>query len=159
MKSFLRGFVYAGRGILYCFRKERNMRIHLCFTLYMFGFLTIYDFFEISKAEYAVLLGLCGLVLSLEAVNTAIERAVDLATKELHPLAGAAKDAAAGAVLISAIFSIIAGVVIMYQPEAFTKMFEYYGENIGMLIALIISLIAAMAFVFLPTLGGSNRKQ
>ena len=48
MKSFLKGFVYAGRGIAYCIARERNMRIHLTFTVYMFGFLTVFDFFEIS---------------------------------------------------------------------------------------------------------------
>ena len=63
MKDFLKGFVYAGRGVVYCLVKERNMRIHLCFTAYMFGFLTLYDFFEISNAEYGVLLALCALVL------------------------------------------------------------------------------------------------
>lgn len=151
MKRFLKGFVYAGAGIFNCLKKERNMRVHLCFTLYMFGFLTLFDFFEISRAEYAVLLCLCALVMSLEAVNTAIERVVDLATKEIHPLAKAAKDAAAGAVLISAIFSIIAGVVIMYQPAAFEKMAEYYLQHPGMLVILAISIIISLAFVFVPS--------
>lgn len=116
----------------------------------MFSFLTFYDFFEISRAEYAVLLALCALVLSLEAVNTAVEKTVDLATKDLHPLAKVAKDSAAGAVLISAIFSAIAGIVILWQPEAFRNMFEYYVDNIPMLIILILSLIIALIFIFLP---------
>ena len=150
MKDFLKGFVYAGRGVWYCIKKERNMRIHLCFTLYMFGFLTFYDFFEISRAEYAVLLALCGLVLSLEAVNTALERTVNLATSETHPLARAAKDAAAGAVLIAAVFSVIAGIVVMYQPEAFAKLRDYYAANPFMLGVLILSLAASVTFIFLP---------
>lgn len=150
MKSFLKGFVYAGKGVYYCFYNERNMRVHLCFTAYMFGFLTVFDFFEVSKAEIAVLLGFCALVLSLEAVNTALERAVNLVTSQEHPLAGAAKDAAAGAVLIAAFFSVIAGLVVMYQPEAFRKMAAYYAENTGMLIILIVSIIFSLVFVFLP---------
>ena len=149
MKKFLKGFTYAGKGIFYCFAHEMNMRVHLCFTVYMFCFLGLYDFFEISKAEYGVLLALCALVLSLEAVNTAIERVVDL-TGERNPIAGAAKDAAAGAVLIAAIFSVIAGIVIMYQPAAFKKMFEYYTEHIGSLVVLIISLVLSVCFVLIP---------
>jgi diacylglycerol kinase len=150
MKSFLKGFVYAGKGIYYCLAKERNMRVHLCFTVYMFAFLTVYDFFEISKTEFGILLALCALVMSLECVNTAIERTVNLITKEKNPVAGAAKDAAAGAVLIAAIFAVIAGIVIMYQPEAFKKMYEYYASHIGIFIVLIISVVLSLMFIFLP---------
>ncbi len=150
MKSFLKGFIFAGKGIYYCLIKERNMRVHLCFTVYMFSFLTIYDFFEISKAEFVLLLAFCALVLSLECVNTSIERTVNLIVKEKNPIAGAAKDAAAGAVLIAAIFAVITGIVIMYQPEAFKKMYEYYASNLGMLIILIISILLSLMFIFLP---------
>jgi diacylglycerol kinase len=159
MKEFIKGFGYAGRGVFYCFANERNMRVHLCFTLYMFGFLKLYDFFEISRAELGVLLALCALVLSLEAVNTAIERAVDLTTTEITPVAKIAKDAAAGAVLISAVFSIIAGIVIMYQPEAFRKMAEYYPEHPVTLTVLIVSVIASLVFVFLPSYIKSKKEK
>lgn len=156
MKSFLKGFVYAGKGVFSCLKNERNMRVHLCFTVYMFAFLTYFDFFKINRTEFAVLLALCALVLSLEAVNTAIENTIDLITSEHHPLAAIAKDAAAGAVLISAVFSIFAGIAIMYQPDAFRAMFAYYSEHIGMLVLLGISLIFSLAFVFLP--GRSKKK-
>lgn len=148
MKDLLKSFVYAFRGIGYCICNERNMRIHLCFTAYMFGFLTVHDFFEVSKGQLAVLIGLCALVMALEAVNTAVEKAVDLETKEINELAKISKDAAAGAVLIAAIGSVAAGVAILNQPEAFAKMFEYYKENIPVLIGFVISFIASLVFVF-----------
>ncbi|MCR5523843.1 MAG: diacylglycerol kinase family protein [Clostridia bacterium] len=157
MKELIKGFSYAGKGIFFCFANERNMRIHLCFTAYMFGFLKVFDFFEVSNAEIAVLLGLCALVLSLEAVNTAIERTVDLVTTEYKPLARIAKDSAAGAVLIAAVFSVIAGIVIMYQPEAFRAMFAYYRTHLYMLVILIISLVLSLLFIFLPPII-KNRK-
>ena len=71
MKKFLKCFVYAFRGIVFCLANERNMRVHLCFTVYMFGYLTVYDFFEVSRTGFAVLFTLCALVKSLEAVLTA----------------------------------------------------------------------------------------
>ena len=148
MKNLLKSFVYAFNGIFYCIRNERNMRIHLCFTAYMFGFLTVHDFFEVSRGQLAVLIGLCALVMALEAVNTAVEKAVDLETKEVNELAKISKDAAAGAVLIAAIGSIAAGISILNQPEAFTKMFEYYKENIPVFIGFVISFIASLVFVF-----------
>ena len=156
MKGLFKSFTYAFEGIGYCLSHERNMRIHLCFTVYMFGFLTVYDFFEVTKAEIGVLLALCALVLSLECINTAIEKAVDLVTKEKSKIAKIAKDAAAGAVLVSAIISVVAGIVILYQPEAFVKMFEYYKENIPVFIGFVISFIVSLIFVFAGPVGIKN---
>ena len=156
MKNFLKGFVYAGRGVAYCLLRERNMRIHLTFTVYMFGFLTVFDFFEVSRTEFAVLVALCALVLSLEAVNTAVERAVDLASENISELARAAKDAAAGAVLISAAASVICGIIILWQPEAFRAMFEYYKTHIAVLAMLAVSIILSLIFIFKGKPGNKN---
>ena len=52
------------------------------------------------------------MVLSLELVNTSIEYAIDMAMPEIHPLAKVAKDVSAGAVLVSAITSVIIGLII-----------------------------------------------
>lgn len=156
MKNLIKSFGYAFSGIGYCICNERNMRIHLCFTAYMIGFLTVYDFFEVSKAEFAVLVGLCALVMALEAVNTAVEKAVDLVTKERNELARISKDAAAGAVLIAAIASVVAGVAVLYQPDAFAAMFEYYKANIPVFIGFVISFIASLVFVFAGPKGIMN---
>jgi diacylglycerol kinase (ATP) len=156
VKNFLKGFVYAGRGVAYCLLRERNMRIHLTFTVYMFGFLTVFDFFEVSRTEFAVLVALCALVLSLEAVNTAVERAVDLASENISELARAAKDAAAGAVLISAAASVICGIIILWQPEAFRAMFEYYKTHIAVLAVLAVSIILSLIFIFKGKPGNKN---
>lgn len=156
MKNLLKSFVYAFRGITYCIAHERNMRIHLCFTAYMFGFITVHDFFEVSRTQLALLFAVSGLVMALECVNTAVEKAVDLETKELNPLAKISKDAAAGAVLIAAISSVAVGISILYQPEAFVKMVEYYKENIPVLIGFIISFIASVIFVFAGPYGIKN---
>lgn len=59
---------------------------------------------------------LCALVLSLEMMNCALEAAVDLASPELHPLAKYAKDAAAGAVLVAALISVIVGLWLLGPP-------------------------------------------
>lgn len=52
-------------------------------------------------------------VLVAEMVNTAVEATVDLASPERRPLAAAAKDAAAGAVLIAAGFAVAIGLVAL----------------------------------------------
>ena len=106
---FYKSLGYAISGIIQCIQKERNMKIHLVFMFLVIicGFL-----FRLSITEWLVCILLFGLVISLELVNTAIEAVVDLCTQEYHPLAKIAKDTAAGAVLISAIASVVIGLII-----------------------------------------------
>ena len=147
MKGLLKSFVYAGNGILWCFKNERNMRAHFSLCVYMYAYLLIYDFFVLTKVEWAIILLCNALVFSLEIVNTAIEKAVDLATEKQNPIAKISKDAAAGAVLVSAIFSVIVGLVILLQPEAFRAMAEYYKERIYLLVILAVSLVLTFIFI------------
>ncbi len=147
MKGLLKSFVYAGNGILWCLKNERNMRAHFSLCVYMYAYLLVYDFFVLSKTEWALILLCNALVFSLEIVNTAVEKAVDLVTEKQNPLAKISKDAAAGAVLVSAIFSVIVGLVILLQPEAFRAMAEYYKERIYLLVILAASLVLTFAFI------------
>ena len=158
MKGLLKSFVYAGNGILWCLKNERNMRAHFSLCIYMYAYLLVYDFFELTKTEWAIILICNALVFSLEIVNTAIEKAVDLATEKQNPIAKISKDAAAGAVLVSAIFSVIVGIVILYQPDAFIAMAEYYRENIYLLVILALSLVLTFAFIIKGIPCGKNKK-
>ncbi|MGD6818145.1 diacylglycerol kinase [Metabacillus sp. 84] len=108
-KRLIRSFVCAWDGIMDVFRHERNFQIHCFFTL---AAVTAGIVFRISAVEWFMITGSIGAVLSLELMNTAIERTVDLITLESHPLAKAAKDAAAGAVLIAAVTAVIIGLLI-----------------------------------------------
>lgn len=149
MKNLLKSFVYAFKGIAYCIANERNFRIHLCFLVFMFGFLTLRDFFTVSKTQFAILALTSAAVISLELVNTAVEKAVDLVCGDKkHNLAKIAKDTCAGAVLVSAIAAVIIGLIILYQPEAFSAMYEYYKSNFTEFALLIASIAAGFVFVF-----------
>ena len=115
MKDFLLSFKYAFEGIFKTVKQEKNIKIHILAVIIVLIFGTIY---KISKSEWMVCIILFGLVVSSELINTAIERTVDLVTKEKQPLAKQAKDASAGAVLINAIMSvIIAGII--WIPKIF----------------------------------------
>ena len=65
--------------------------------------------FAFSAVEWAVLVVTIALVLAMEGLNTGIEIAVTLASPERRPEAKAAKDIAAGGVLLCAIASIVVG--------------------------------------------------
>lgn len=103
------GFGYAFQGIFTCIRREHNMKIHCAMTvLVVIAGLIL----GLSAMEWCICLLLCGLIMSLELVNTAVEAVVDLVTEERKPLAKIAKDTAAGAVLIVAIMAAIIGCII-----------------------------------------------
>jgi len=114
MRNFFRSFGYAFEGIRLA-TKERNMRFHLvCASIAILaGF-----FSKLSAVEWLILIITIALVIGLEMVNTAIENVVDLVSPEFHPLAKAAKDVAAGAVLVFAIASILIG-MILFLPKWF----------------------------------------
>ena len=148
MKSLIKSFGYAFRGIFTALTKERNMRIHTVCMLYMYFFLFAFDFFEISDAQLSVIFLANGLVIGGELINTAIERAVDLYGDEHTENGKIAKDCAAGAVLVFAIFSVLCGVAIMYQPKAFSAMFAYFIANPVAIVLFAISVVIFTAFIF-----------
>src|SRR5258706_5426833 len=65
-----------------------------------------------AALEWCAVLFAVTLVGVAEALNTALERLTDLASPQFHPLAGKAKDIAAGAVLLSALGAVSIGIVI-----------------------------------------------
>lgn len=147
MKAFIKGFGYAFRGIAFGVINERNMRFHVSIFIYMMFFLLHYDFFEVSKTQFAIILMMSSLVMAGELFNTGIERAADAATLEKNEFVKIAKDAAAGAVLVLAIFSVAVGIIILYQPSAFSEMFCYFKNNPLYIAVLAVTLILDGIFI------------
>ena len=112
-------FAYAFRGIFDGIKNERNMMIHYSVVVLVVVFgVTL----KLTVTEWGICLILCGMVIALEQVNTAIEAVVDLVTEEHKELARLAKDTAAGAVLVAAITAAIVGGLIF-----FTKLAQLFG--------------------------------
>ncbi|MBT2710139.1 diacylglycerol kinase family protein [Pseudomonas sp. ISL-84] len=99
-------------------KRERNLQIHLFISI---AVILLGLVFAISWIEWIIILFAIGGMLSLELMNTAVERVVDLATEEYHPLAKQAKDTAAGAVFIYAFLSVIIGTII-FLPKIIAYM-------------------------------------
>ena len=68
--------------------------------------------FQVTRLEAAVLFIAVILVFAIEIINTAIEKVFDVCHPESHNVIRGAKDAMAGAVLISAIIAIVVAVLI-----------------------------------------------
>lgn len=105
----IKSFGYAFKGIASFIGKEPNAWIH-CAAIVMVTFLGGY--FDITNAEWCIVLLCFAVVLAAEAFNTAIERLVNLVSPIHHPIAGDVKDIAAGAVLICAIGAAIIGCIV-----------------------------------------------
>lgn len=115
----LDSFRFAFAGLRELFANTVNARIHatLAVAAISLGF-----WLEISKNEWLAIIGCIMLVVSLEAVNSAIENLVDLVSPDRHPLAGKAKDLAAAAVLWSAMGSVVIGLVV-FLPKVLAHFF------------------------------------
>ena len=104
-----RSFTYAFNGIVSAFREEANMQIHLGAAL---GVVALSAWLELERWEWVAVLGAIGLVWMAELFNTALEELTNLVSPEHNPLAGRAKDLAAGAVLVASITAVLVGIIV-----------------------------------------------
>lgn len=109
-KNLIESFVNASRGVLYTVLKEKNMKIHLIAAVLVF---LAGIWLDISRIEFAILCLTIALVICFELINTAMEVVVDFIVDVYHPKAKIIKDVSAGAVFVSAFFSIIIGIIIL----------------------------------------------
>lgn len=108
-KRLLRSFVYASQGLIFVVKHEQNMQIHL----FVAGFIFVSAYLlNLSLVHWMILLLVIAGMFSLEIMNTAVERTVDLVTEEFHPLAKRAKDIAAAAVFVYCVFAVIIGLIL-----------------------------------------------
>lgn len=119
--SLLGSFRNAFQGIRILCRRERNFRLHLLFAL---AACLLAAGLQFALQKWMILLLTIGLVMTAEALNSAIESLVDLIEPERHPLAGKAKDIAAGAVLIAALVSVMIG-LLLFVPPVWTLVGQY----------------------------------
>jgi diacylglycerol kinase len=108
-KNRLLSFKCAFAGLKLLFIEETNARIHLVITILVLG-LGLY--FDITSFEWLIIILTIGLVISMEAVNTSIEKLCNEVTLEHKTSIKIIKDLAAGAVLITAICAITIGGII-----------------------------------------------
>ncbi|MCU0630541.1 MAG: diacylglycerol kinase family protein [Methanoregulaceae archaeon] len=114
MKKFTKtrgkAFQYAIEGLFLAVKTQKNTWIYLVVTLLVISLSFVLD---LSNDEWAILIITIAFVWSAEIINTSIEAIIDLVSPDHHPLAKAAKDLGAAAVLVAAISSVIVGLLIL----------------------------------------------
>jgi diacylglycerol kinase (ATP) len=106
----MRSFYYAFRGIRTLVVTQPNAWIHAAATVAVCG---LGLFLGLSAPEWCWIVLAMMAVWTAEGFNTALEFLTDLAAPGFQPLAGKTKDVAAGAVLISAIGSVVIGLLVL----------------------------------------------
>ncbi len=142
--SFIKGFKYAFCGIIYCIKNERNMRFHTAAALYVFVFARFFDF---SRSELILLLLTIGAVISAEVINTAIEELCDKTCSKYDIHIKNSKDAAAGAVLVLAIFAAAIGIILFCNTEGWSRAYDFYISHPINLCGLAVSGILSVMYV------------
>jgi diacylglycerol kinase len=105
----LSAFSFAVRGLFTAFAQETHIKIHGLFTLIV---INLGFYFHIKNIEWFMVLTCITIVISLELVNSALERLCDRLIPEKDSKVKYVKDVAAGAVLVASIFSIIIGLMV-----------------------------------------------
>ncbi len=110
LRGLRASFAYAWAGLRYAWKNQRNFRLEVYIGTFALGMAL---WLQVNLVPVLLLLAL---VLGLELLNTALEAVVDLASPHYHPLAKAAKDIAAGGVLIVCIIAVLIGVLLFLPP-------------------------------------------
>ena len=109
LSSRPKSFANAIAGLGFASRTQANFRIHVFIALLVTGAgLGLH----VSGDEWRWLILAMALVLIAEAINTAFEHLCDVVEPELHASVKAAKDVAAGAVLLAAIAAAAIGILV-----------------------------------------------
>jgi diacylglycerol kinase len=114
--KLLKSFSYAWAGIRQCFVSESNFSIHAVAAIIA---IILSVLLKISAGEWIAVCFCIALVITMEMLNTAIEKLCDVVHKEIHPSIKKVKDIAAGAVLVSAVFSVVTGCIIFLPKIMF----------------------------------------
>lgn len=119
-KSVLRSFGFAWEGLAFCFATQRHMRVHFAIMgLVLLGAWGL----RVAQQDLMHLLLAMVLVLMAEMINTAIEYTIDLYTTGYDPRAKVAKDVAAGAVLLAALYSMIVAIFVFSSNPRLREVF------------------------------------
>ena len=109
MKLRWSSFRCAIAGIVHLLKTQPHARWHALASVIVIalGFIL-----KVERGEWLALIFAMSLVWVAEAFNTALELACDAITREKQPIIGHAKDVAAGAVLIAALFAAVVGIIV-----------------------------------------------
>lgn len=150
VRRLIDSFNFAVSGIIYTLKTQRNMKIHFI-AAFLVLFLSL--FLNFSRTELLLLIFAISLVIIAEMINTSIEKTIDLITDEYHPLAEIAKNVAAGAVLISAINSVVVAYLLLFdRVNPYTSLIIIKIKNSSVHLTFISIFLVLIITIYVKTL-------
>jgi diacylglycerol kinase len=109
IKRFLKSLKCASRGLISVYKTEQNFRFQIIIAIVviiaMLGF-------RVTRKEAVLLILMIAFVLVMELINSVFEKIADMMKPRIHIYAKLIKDIMSGAVLITALVSLVIGVII-----------------------------------------------
>lgn len=144
-RGFLASFIYAYKGIRHTVNTQQNMRFHLSIALLV----SIFSYFyKLVGLEWLALMFTITFVIVCEMINTAVENAVDIATKDFNENARVAKDVAAGAVMVASVLAVTVAVILFLKPHRLHSAFSLIFSNIYYVLLFIVVAVLLAWWVF-----------
>lgn len=109
MRRVAKSVTHAFHGLVMAFREEMNIKIHVIISLVV---IAAGIFYNISATQWLVLILTIVLVMSLEIINSILERVIDIIKPSVNQYVKEMKDMIAGSVLLAAIAAIVVGLII-----------------------------------------------
>lgn len=151
--KILKSFSYAFEGLYYCISTQRNFRFHIVSAITV---LLMSRFYSLSRLEILSLAATIMFVLICEMINTAVEATVDMHGGEYNVYAKVAKDVAAGAVLISAIFAVAVAFALFFDTERIIAIFNYFVQR--SLLIVVGCAYAVLSVIFIAGVPFNRKK-
>ncbi len=152
VKKWLKSADHAIEGILHAAKTQRHLRYHFYAAVFV---LTSCYALGITKNEFLIISLSVIAVLAAEMLNTAVEYMVDMLEPQYHEKARAAKDIAAGAVLITAFGAVVIGYIVLfpYVQQAFHRGLEITKHAPWEISAIAVILVLIMVILLKASFG------
>lgn len=142
-KTFYSAFGHAVDGIIRAFKTERNLRIDYIIGLTVFMCSLFFDF---TKTEFACLCLTIGFVIFAEMINSTVEYIVDLVTDKYDDRAKAAKDIAAGGVLIASTVSVVVA-YFLFEDKLYNATTHIITSILSSKLHILLTIIFAITLL------------
>lgn len=145
IRKLSQSFKFALRGIRQCIRTERNFRIHLCAALYVAVFALLG---QMDGTRCAILCLCFAMMMGAELMNTAIERLCDRNARGYDGAVRDAKDIAAAAVFVCALFCVVVGAMFFLNAAIIDNIYDFLKGRLWVAGVIALTIPVSIAFIF-----------
>lgn len=145
IQKLSKSITYAMHGILQCLHTERNLRIHTTAAVYVTALALMA---RLDKIQLAILFLCYACMMCAEMLNTAVEYLLERDGGGFDSFVRDAKDIAAGAVFVVALFCIVIGALFFLNAAAIGNIIAFVTDHLWVLVVFAVSAPVAVGYIF-----------